>query len=274
MKFLFWNIEKKQMCFDVIADLVKDEAFDVIALAEFPKDGNDTLLSKLQLLDSNFELLKTPTTEKVVVYYKKSTATVSSQFNEGKVAIKKITSKIGKVIAYISFLHLDSKANFSDENLSERVGAIIESIQNFEGKQNDNSFVLLCGDFNMNPFENGLIKAAGFNAVMERTIAKKGSRKLQGRSYKYFYNPMWGFLGDLGKGDVSGTYYFDHSDHIQYYWNIFDQVLLRPEAIPYFDEDALQIIVKSTNYNLLTKSGIIDKKQYSDHLPITFTLNI
>ena len=69
MKFLFWNIEKKQVCFDVIMDLAKDEAFDVIALAEFPKGGNDTLLPKLQLIDTNFVPLKTPTTEKVVVYY-------------------------------------------------------------------------------------------------------------------------------------------------------------------------------------------------------------
>ena len=54
MKFLFWNIEKKQVCFDVIADLVKDEALDIIALAEFPKDKNDILLKKLQVVNKDF----------------------------------------------------------------------------------------------------------------------------------------------------------------------------------------------------------------------------
>lgn len=45
----------------------------------------------------------------------------------------------------------------------------------------------------MNPFEKGLIKANGLNAVMDSSIAKKKSRKVQGKSYKFFYNPMWGF---------------------------------------------------------------------------------
>lgn len=93
MKFLFWNIEKKQVCFDVIADLVKDEALDVIALAEFPKGKNGILLQKLQVVNPDFSLLKPLVNEKVVVYYCKSTAIVNNQFNEGKVAIKRITSK-------------------------------------------------------------------------------------------------------------------------------------------------------------------------------------
>lgn len=275
MKFLFWNIEKKQVCFDVIADLVKDEALDVIALAEFPKDKNGILLQKLQVVNPDFSLLKPLVNEKVVVYYCKSTAIVNNQFNEGKVAIKRITSKNKTPIAYIAFLHLASKVNYSDDELAERMKPIIGSVQHFEEKSEyEQGLVLLCGDLNMNPFERGIIQASGLNAVMESDIAKKGSRTIDGIDYKFFYNPMWGFLGDLGKGTVSGTYYFNSTHHIQYFWNLYDQVLMRPEAISYFDKDALKIVTNSSNFNLLKKSGLIDDKNYSDHLPITFTLNI
>lgn len=277
MNFLFWNTEKKSACYDVIIDIVVEKNIDVIAIAEFPigPDEAKTFLSKLKTIDSNFELLQTVTIEKVLVFYNKANAIVLNQYNEGKVAIKKISAKTFKVNAYIAFCHLESKVNINDEEQAERVTKLKETLCSFENDIDDkDGFLLLCGDLNMNPFEKGLIKANGLNAVMDSSIAKRKSRTVQGQSYKFFYNPMWGFLGDLGKGNVSGTYYFNPSNHIQYFWNVFDQVLLRPEAIPYFDKEALNILTSTTHYNLLKKSGAIDDKQYSDHLPIIFKLNI
>lgn len=277
MNFIFWNLEKKPACYDVIIDIVIEKNIDIIAIAEFPigPDETKTFLSKLKTIDSNFEWLQPVTKEKVMVFYNKNNAIVSNQYNEGKVAIKKISSITSKVNAYVAYCHLESKVNINDEEQAERVTKLKETLCSFEKDIDDkDGFLLLCGDLNMNPFEKGLIKANGLNAVMDSSIAKKYSRKVQGQSYKFFYNPMWGFLGDLGKGNVSGTYYFNPSNHIQYFWNVFDQVLLRPEAIPYFDKEALNILTSTMHYNLLKKSGAIDDKQYSDHLPIIFKLNI
>lgn len=277
MNFIFWNLEKKPACYDVIIDIVIEKNIDVIAIAEFSigPDETKTFLSKLKTIDSNFEWLQPVTKEKVMVFYNKNNAIVSNQYNEGKVAIKKISSITSKVNAYVAYCHLESKVNINDEEQAERVTKLKETLCSFEKDIDDkDGFLLLCGDLNMNPFEKGLIKANGLNAVMDSSIAKKYSRKVQGQSYKFFYNPMWGFLGDLGKGNVSGTYYFNPSNHIQYFWNVFDQVLLRPEAIPYFDKEALNILTSTMHYNLLKKSGAIDDKQYSDHLPIIFKLNI
>lgn len=277
MNFLFWNVEKKPTCYDVIIDVVEDNNIDVIAIAEFPVGPDEvrTFLNKLRKKDFNFELLQAVAREKVLVFFNKTNAIVKNQYNEGKVAIKMITTNTSKVNAYVAFCHLESKVNINDDEQAERVTKLKETLCSFENDIDDkDGFLLLCGDLNMNPFEKGLIKANGLNAVMDSSIAKKKSRKVQGQSYKFFYNPMWGFLGDLGKGNVSGTYYFNSSNHIQYFWNVFDQVLLRPEAIPYFEKEALDILTSTTHYNLLKKSGAIDDKQYSDHLPIIFKLNI
>jgi len=83
---------------------------------------------------------------------------------------------------------------------------------------------------------------------------------------------MWSFFGEEGKGEVNGTYYYRKKGHICYYWNILDQVIFRPEVIEYFDEDSLQIITNTPNYNLLKSNGRVNEK-ISDHLPVMFKLN-
>ena len=77
---------------------------------------------------------------------------------------------------------------------------------------------------------------------------------------------MWGRMGDTSVGPP-GTYYYSRG----YFWNTFDQVLLRPALFEYFSNNQLQVIDKIAQKTLLTKNGKIDKK-ISDHLPIVITL--
>jgi len=63
-----------------------------------------------------------------------------------------------------------------------------------EERKAGHSRTILVGDLNMNPFEKGVIAAAGLHAVASRRIAERIERTVQGRSYPFFYNPMWGLL--------------------------------------------------------------------------------
>src|SRR4029077_188153 len=83
---------------------------------------------------------------------------------------------------------------------------------------------VLVGDWNMNPFEEGMISAAGLHGVMTRDLAIQGSRIVDRETYRFFYNPMWGRFGDTTPGPP-GTYYHRSSEHIAYFWHLFDQVL-------------------------------------------------
>ena len=120
----------------------------------------------------------------------------------------------------------------------------------------------------MNPYESGMVSPAGFNAVMTQNIAKKQQKTFQFKKYPYFYNPMWGLFGDSSTG-VPGSYYYPQEP----YWNIFDQVLIRPELIPHFSIQDLEIISFCKNENFLNDAGVIDKN-ISDHLPLKFALNL
>ena len=131
---------------------------------------------------------------------------------------------------------------------------------------------ILLGDLNVNPFENGVVGTGGLHAVLSRGVASKGSRTVQGVSHEFFYNPMWSCFGDRREGPP-GTYYYDRAEAVNYFWNIYDQVLLRPELLDGFDIDSLRILTTAGETSLLNSSGRPDKTNASDHLPVVFSLS-
>lgn len=131
---------------------------------------------------------------------------------------------------------------------------------------------ILVGDLNANPFEAGVVMAQGFHGVMDsRLVECRQRRQVQGRDYPFFYNPSWSFLGS-SKGETHGTYFYPKGS-VCYFWNMFDQVLVRPALIPYFSERNFRIITMVGSDTLLTQNGIPLKSKYSDHLPVTFSLD-
>jgi hypothetical protein len=148
-----------------------------------------------------------------------------------------------------------------------RLGDIIRTIEKQTGNQNS----MLVGDFNMNPFEDGMVSADGIHGVMDKAIALKLTRVVGGETRPYFYNPMWGRLGDESTGPP-GTYYYPGSGQISQFWNTFDQVLLRPSLLDYYSSAALKVVTKIGDRDLL-KDGKIDKS-ISDHLPLLVGLTI
>lgn len=123
----------------------------------------------------------------------------------------------------------------------------------------------------MNPFDTGVVETGGFHAVMTKDIALKGRRTVQSRKYPFFYNPMWGFFGDRTPGPP-GTHYF-RGKHVSFEWNIYSQVLIRPDAIGWLD-DTIEIMESIGDTKLLTKHGVPNRNVGSDHLPLIFGLRI
>lgn len=127
-----------------------------------------------------------------------------------------------------------------------RLGDRIRQLENEEG--HDKS--VLVGDLNMNPFEAGMVSASGFHGVMSRSVAEKGDRQVQEEIYPFFYNPMWSFYGGTTPGPP-GTYYYQGTQHITYFWNIFDQVLIRPALLGGFDDKNLEVVTEAGGISFL-----------------------
>lgn len=148
-------------------------------------------------------------------------------------------------------------------------------IEKIERKYKLKSIVV--GDFNMNPFEAGMIHQEGFYALPTQHL--ENIIKFYDIPYETFYNPTWEKYGDyeIRDGKVvqkpSGSYFLENSNDINYYWYVLDQVILRKELIKNFCFESFKYITgdKSDNDFLNDNLSPNDKK-YSDHLPITFHL--
>jgi len=124
----------------------------------------------------------------------------------------------------------------------------------------------------MNPFENGVVNSGGLHGVMNRSIAARNTRIVNSKTYTFFYNPMWNFFGDMKS--PPGTYYYYKSEPKVYFWNIFDQVLIRPELLSRFDTNDLQILTSDGEISFLNDQGLPDTRIVSDHLPIIFKISL
>jgi len=120
----------------------------------------------------------------------------------------------------------------------------------------------------MNPFDTGVVAANGLHGVMTRNIAKEQTRTVANRDYPFFFNPMWSFLGERESGPP-GTNFYRKSVHVVYFWNMLDQVLVRPDLMDSLIE--LRTLDQINGGSLLDAAG---KPAVSDHLPLLFRLRL
>lgn len=276
MNLLFWNINKNKKCFNIIRNLMYTEDIDMLLIAEYPPSMSEgELLQIINRVPATYQYeYVNPRSEydKVKLYTRFQPTFIQTIADKTGLSAKQYFSPLLNNNITLITCHFPSKINKSDMNLSEYAEDVKDFIEMVE-KDIGHKRTVVCGDFNMNPFDAGVIKARGLHAVMEKNIAQQESSTVRGNEYSFFYNPMWGFLGDNGCGNVSGTMYHNSCDSINYYWHLYDQVLIRPELIDTFDNKRLEIITNVMQTSLLTPNNVINK-EFSDHLPIKFNLKI
>lgn len=272
MNFLFWNLQKNNSFFDVIREMVRENSIGVAMFAEFPNGNQERLLSELKKVYPSFRYLRSVVPAKVEVFTTLPAGELITIRDEHRFTVKRYISRTLNRTFNLVLCHLISKTNDSkaESNQAEEARYVVQAISEME-KAEGNCLTIVCGDLNMNPFEEGMVGSSCFNAVMDKTIAMNLRRTVNEREFKMFYNPMWGLFGDNGRSIVSGTHFYNPHRHVQYFWNMFDQVLIRPEVIPYFLDRYLHILTGTKSMSLLTDNHTM-RTIYSDHLPIKFAI--
>jgi exonuclease III len=269
LNFLFWNTNRKPLIKE-IANIAKHNSIDVILLAEH-KLNDAQLLLELNSEQVEYEF-QNPIfqSNKFRVITKFSTHFIIPIEQENRYVCFKIKVPIGEELL-IFLIHLPDKRNNQPESIRSYAGRVARRIKEIELEQSLNNTVVI-GDFNMNPSDIGMVDAESFHAIMDSEIVKNESRIVSKEKYYYFYNPMWSLHGDIGN-NVAGSYFYKNAELVNYHWNVFDQVLLRPSLIDNFEKDSLRFVDSDGEKTLLTKKGI-PNDEYSDHLPLIFTLNL
>ena len=211
------------------------------------------------------------TREKIQVFTRFNLRLLGARLEEPRWTIRELKLP-GLASVILAIVHLHDKRNWSDSSQSAACYDLARDIKNVEERTGHHR-TLVVGDFNMNPFETGMLAANGLHAEMTRSIAGKVERVVDEKTHRYFYNPMWNLLGDATRGPA-GTYFYQGSEPVRMSWNMFDQVLVRPELFPFLRTEELEILTGDGQASFLTSQGTPTKQRGSDHLPVLFKLNL
>lgn len=269
--FLFWNLMKNEGLAPRLIRIAQQFGIDVVLLAECAVD----LTAVAQTLSASGAGPYTALSVdggKIHILSRLSASDFISKYTDPEIGlhIRSLqTRKVGRVL--VASLHYPSKLQWSDKE--QEHGAmfrLIPAIQQMERASRHKRTVLV-GDFNMNPFEGGVMSAFALHAVMTRALALREERTVAGEPYQFFYNPMWGHFGDRTPGPP-GTFYLSSSKPGNCFWNMYDQVLLRPTLMGRLHR--LEILTSDGVESLLTRTGLPSRDHASDHLPLLFTLDL
>lgn len=271
LKILFWNINKKDLQVS-ISRIASIHQIDIIILIECEISPIEMLKTLNEKNIDFFFASATSNCRKVTFFTRFSEEYIQPIYEESRFTIRKIDLPARMEILLVA-IHFPSKINWSSQDQAQFSQRISQEIVNQE-RRIGHSRTVLVGDFNMNPFEDGMISGMGFNAVESRVIAQTENRIIKEKPYQFFYNPMWNFFGDEQE-NPPGTFYFRGGGKpIFVHWNIYDQILIRPALLELFSIKNLKIIDSIDEIDLITQYGIPDINIASDHLPIIFSLEI
>jgi hypothetical protein len=275
--FLCWNLNKKPLQ-DLVAQVVRSRDIDVVILLECHISVASLLLTLNPEGELLFQYAGTPAdiqgeapTGTIKIFTRFASKFLEALEDDDRLTIRRLKLPL-RTEVILAVVHFRSKLHWRNSSQMFECANLTRTIADVE-KRVGHTRTILVGDFNMNPFEEGLVAAAGLNATMTRRQALEECRTIRSKVYPFFFNPMWEHFGD-GDRRPAGTYYYSSDDHVMYYWNMYDQVLVRPSLVEQFPKDGIEILTYAGTVSLLKPNGRPDKVAASDHLPLLFRLEL
>jgi len=265
-RFLFWNLNNKPLP-QLVKKVARSNDVDILVLAECDISIGQ-LLTELNTETPDFQFAPGQC-ERIRVFTRFHSAFLAPIFESDRISMRRLRLPLRDELLIV-MVHLPSKMHSSAESQRTECSLLARAVLEQEATVGHKRTIVI-GDFNTNPYEHGFVATDGLHAVMSKSVAQRGKRRVSGRDFELFYNPMWSYFGDVGNRP-SGTYYYEKAEHVNYFWHIFDQVLLRPGLLSGFS-DEVRILTMAGDTPLLDRNGRPDAENASDHLPILFSLD-
>lgn len=268
---LFWNIQKKPLLHRV-ARIAASQTVDIVLLTECVQTDAELLTALNGGGKGSFRCPRRQN-DRFRVASKFSANVFGERYTDASRRLSVYELKTHPTAPLLlALVHLVSGAQWEDR--VHRNGAAAEvagDLRQFESKRGHARTVVV-GDFNLNPFDDGLVGVYGFHSMMTKLLTlKKDDRTLQRVARPTFYNPMWQFMTNRGTRP-SGTLFFDEARPFNQYWHTPDQVLVRPELMDRLVE--VQVLESDGSESLVDgATGRPDTSNGSDHLPLLFRLD-
>lgn len=283
----YWNVHKNAGALPYIASLACDLQKNttggrngvLLGLSEVGNLNLSSLLGTIKTLtnDNSWTLHQSPS-QRFVCFSNVPIVITSSEAARGWPVIINLNEPNSPTPTRCAvwFVHMRAPMmTFNPENVSSGDAQNLhKEIIDLEG--NGLGATVAIGDFNLDPYSSSMLGPDHLNAVMCRKVASQGSivydkGQPYSRTRPYFYNPMWGSLGDQSSNNQPGSFYRGRDPGNSNEWHLIDQVLLRPSLIPRIIPESARVLVRVENTSLLDARQRVDTA-ISDHLPVVISL--
>jgi hypothetical protein len=266
--FMFWNLGRSEVAARV-ASLCHLHEVDILVLAEAPERRGE-LIRRLNDGKRVYREFMPDVARRVRIFSRYPESSLTPVFDDSHISIRHLHPPVGAQVLIVA-AHLPSKLRTDEREQYFRVREMRSRISAAEASVGHQNTIII-GDLNLNPFEEAIAAADGLHGVMDKQLAQRGRRTVQGQQWDFFYNPMWSRLGDESVGRP-GTYFYSGGGSLSYFWHTFDQVLLRPSLLPYYGANDLSIIADVDGEAIISREGS-RQSGGPDHLPIVIRLSI
>ena len=288
INFLYWNIGNKQPPFEFeIKKLINSHEVDVLILVENKNINNDLIKRALSFdavsLNANNKFAKW-----VNVYYKLNDEykiahhSEYTEIDHDSLPPKQVNRvQVFKIIGKSSLEIFFSCVHFPSELYHDEISHL-QIAPNYKEKihslTNNSSKAFIVGDFNMNPFDLGMVEPMGFYAFNNRELVTDDQKLKYGSRRALYYNPCWTLLGDyISKSNYveskrsGGSFYYGKRASRNIYWHLIDQIIIRKSIIDNFIESELEVIeTPEISKFLYSTTKILNE---IDHFPLKFSFN-
>lgn len=277
----FWNLfGRQQTNQDARADticrtltrLARNRSLDVLVFSEcgIPDDE----ISRALNAASNGEFVQPRSrSRRIRIWTRLPAASVADRYNgrvSDRITIREVTFPGALPILLVGVHLLDRMRTSTESGRALTTGEVADRIRLLERICGHTRTVLI-GDLNMNPYEAGVVGTQALHAVMTKELTRTVVGLTARERHSCFYNPMWCCFGDVSNGPP-GTHYWDNADDpTNHFWQLYDQVLIRPDLIGGFVR--VEIVSDDGHESLLTPSGRPRSSILSDHLPLYCEFN-
>lgn len=253
---LFWNL-KGHAIEDYVIECIAENDVDIVLFSEFAgidfnkiEDGLGKMYVRVRGIEDDIK----------VSAMAKVTICMSSIQQEKRYNVYKIETVLKKYL--LAGVHLEDRRNYKNSDRIDTIQHLMADIEKTEDTFTcDNTIVI--GDFNANPYDEELLSAYAFNAVLfKKVIDKNEFTNFKGEKRKRLYNPILHYISE--NTEMYGSFYLDGQSQTSYWWCL-DQVLVRKVL-------ANNIVnvqyLKSVGSRDLLRKDKIPNKNISDHLPL------
>src|SRR6202790_441542 len=172
LRYLFWNASGQPHA-ALLSRALRCYEIDVLVLAEAGDRVFDLLATVNHGLRQKYSI-PLGLVDRITFLTRLPDGRVEAVADYLHLFIRHVRPIIGDPILLVG-AHLPSKLHRSEDDLVQLCTLLVRHIESAERKVGHSRTVVF-GDLNMNPFEKGLVGAAGFHAISVRSVAK-GDRK-------------------------------------------------------------------------------------------------